>query len=137
MTTSISGRCLCGAITVSVAEFDGKIGACHCGMCRRWTGGPSLSLPGKHMKISGEEQMRVYDSSQWAERAFCGRCGSSLFYRLKKTGDAYVWAGLFDDLPGAVLEHQIFIDRKPGWYDFANPTTNLTEAEIFAKFAGL
>lgn len=86
------------------------------------------------MKISGDQRVRVYASSAWAERAFCSQCGSALFYRLNTTGDTFVWAGLFDSLPGAVLEHQIFIDRKPDWYAFANQTTNLTEAEVFAKF---
>jgi hypothetical protein len=30
---------------------------------------------------------------------------------------------------------QIFIDRKPAYYDFANQTVTLTEAEVLAKFA--
>ena len=30
---------------------------------------------------------------------------------------------------------QIFIDRKPSYYAFANQTMNLSEAEVFAKFA--
>jgi len=28
-----------------------------------------------------------------------------------------------------------FIDRNPSYYEFANQTLNLTEAEVFAKFA--
>lgn len=136
MTQEISGRCLCGAVTVTVEKFDGKVGACHCGMCRRWGGGPSLSLRGAELRLTGEAQMKVYASSEWAERAFCGTCGTHLFYRLKQTAEPFVWAGLFGDLPGAVLHEQIFIDHKPGWYEFANQTENLTEAEVFAKFAG-
>jgi hypothetical protein len=32
------------------------------------------------------------------------------------------------------FKEQIFIDRKPSYYEFANRTLNLTEAEVFAKF---
>ena len=45
-------------------------------------------------------------------------------------------AGLFTDLEGRFeLTHQIFIDHKPAFYEFANPTRNLTEAEVIAQFA--
>ena len=44
-------------------------------------------------------------------------------------------AGLFGGEDGLVLEHQLFIDRKPGYYAFANDTENLTGEEVFAKFA--
>jgi hypothetical protein len=137
MTQAISGRCLCGAVTITLDSFDGHVGACHCGMCRRWSG-PSLTVDGgRQIRISGETHLRRYRSSDWAERAFCERCGSSLFYRLLSTGEHFVWAGLFDALPGAVFDRQIFIDQKPGWYAFANATTDLTEAEVFAKYASL
>ena len=136
MTNSLSGRCLCGGVTITLDSFDGHVGACHCGMCRRWSGGPSLTVNGgKTMHISGEAHLRRFRSSDWAERAFCERCGSSLFYRLLATGEHFVWAGLFEALPGAVFESQIFIDRKPDWYEFANATENLTDAEVFAKYA--
>lgn len=134
MTQPIAGRCLCGAISLTLDSFDGHVGACHCGMCRRRSGGPSLSVRGgTTLRIAGEEHLRRCRSSDWAERGFCACCGTSLLYRLLKTGEHYVWAGLFDDLPGATLDHQIYIDHKPGWYDFANPTKNLTEAEVAAQ----
>ncbi len=135
MSGAISGRCLCGAVTIAIDGFDGKISVCHCGMCRRWCGGPSLSLDGGTApRIEGARHVRRYPSSEWAERAFCGTCGSNLFYRLKATGGHYVWAGLFGDLPGAVLDSQIYIDHKPGWYAFANETHSMTEAEVVAQF---
>ena len=41
------------------------------------------------------------------------------------------------DGTGFEFKEQIFIDRKPSYYEFANQTENLTEAEVFAKFATL
>jgi hypothetical protein len=41
---------------------------------------------------------------------------------------------LFQDSQHLVLDHQVFIDEKPAFYAFANPTRNLTGAEAFAQF---
>ena len=111
-------------------------GACHCGMCRKWGGGPFLAVDcGQEVNISGEENVTTYASSEWAERAFCKHCGSNLYYRVVETGEHYVCAGLLDETDGLVLEGQIFIDEKPAFYDFANETKNMTGAEVFAAFA--
>jgi hypothetical protein len=134
---SMKGHCLCGAIAIEVPDRT-TVDACHCGMCRRWSGGPALGIAcGSDVQIEGSEKLKVYRSSDWAERAFCGECGTHLFYRLVPTQDYFVPAGLFaDDQPFEFTE-QIFVDRKPHYYDFANQTVNLTEAEVFAKFAAI
>lgn len=135
MEKAISGRCLCGAVEITVPRFDGQVDVCHCGMCRRWNGGPAFAIAaGADVQIAGDSHVRSYRSSDWAERAFCTACGTNLYYRLTESGEYHVWAGLFDDLPDARLTHQIFIDHKPSWYALANETEMLTEAEVFARF---
>ena len=42
--------------------------------------------------------------------------------------------GLFDDQEPFVFETQVFIDKKPSFYSFANKTNDMTEAEIFEMF---
>ncbi len=132
----MEGQCLCGAVTVKTPTKT-SIDACHCGMCRRWGGGPALGIScGQDVQVEGMEKVKVYRSSEWAERGFCGECGTHVFYKLLTTGDYFVPAGLFQDQDVAFeFTEQIFIDRKPSYYEFANATVNLTEAEIFAKFA--
>ncbi|MBF2098862.1 MAG: GFA family protein [Gloeomargaritaceae cyanobacterium C42_A2020_066] len=133
----MKGHCLCGAIVIQSPDTT-HVDACHCGICRRWGGGPALGLAcGTEVSLVGEEKLKVYRSSEWAERAFCGECGTHMFYRLVPTGDYFVPAGLFQDGPEFGFKEQIFIDRKPSYYAFANETANLTEAEVFAKFASL
>lgn len=130
------GRCLCGAVTITLAGDHKEVGACHCGMCRRWGGGPGMAIEvGKDIEISGRDHVRVYRSSEWAERAFCDTCGSSLYYRLAEAGDHYLFAGILDDQSDMVLTSQIFIDEKPAYYTFANETKTMTGAEVFAMFA--
>lgn len=135
-TQPAHGSCLCGKIHVSVANADQNIYACHCGMCRKWTGGPLFSVAcGTDVKFDGEENMGVYTSSDWAERGFCKACGTSLFYRIRGHGEYFMPAGLFDDAAQFHLQGQTFIDCKPDYYTFANQTQNMTEAEVMAMYA--
>lgn len=133
-TIAATGNCLCGAITVN-ATISNQLGACHCKMCRRWSGAPLLSVEVvDNLHIQGEEHIALYNSSEWAERAFCKGCGSHLFYKLKEANKYYVPIGLFDNLTGIEFKAQIFIDKKPSYYSFADKTTTMTEADIMALF---
>ena len=42
--------------------------------------------------------------------------------------------GLFDESAEPVFDHQVFIDEKPPFYEFANQTQNMTGEELFAQF---
>ena len=129
------GSCLCGAVTFTVPEMDRKLIACHCDMCRKWTGGPFLSVKcGTDIQFTGKEHITVYNSSDWAERGFCSKCGSGLFYRFKENKLYYMAVGLFDNCEGIIFEEQLFIDQKPEYYHFANETKNMTKEEVFAEF---
>lgn len=37
-----TGGCLCGAVRFSVEHVETHHHACHCGMCRRWSGGSAF-----------------------------------------------------------------------------------------------
>lgn len=131
----MEGNCLCGAITVKTPDKT-TIDACHCGMCRRWGGSPALGVPcGSDVEIDGFDKLKFYKSSEWAQRAFCGECGTHIFYKLLATNEYFVPAGLFQNEIEFEFKEQIFIDKKPSYYEFANQTVNMTEAEVFAKFA--
>lgn len=131
------GRCLCGAVQFNVSKLGKEAGACHCSMCRTWGGGPLLAVDcGTEVACeAGQEHISVFDSSAWAERGFCGKCGTHLLYRLKDSRQYIMPVGLFQDEQAFVFDHQIFIDEKPAYYSFANETENMTGAEVFAKYA--
>ncbi len=90
---------------------------------------------GTEVSFEGEDNISVFDTSEWAQRGFCNRCGSHLFYRLKASNQYMMMAGLFEDQHAFVFSRQVFIDRKPSYYRFADQTTNMTEAEVFARYA--
>lgn len=130
-----SGRCLCGAVRISADGVSPHASACHCGMCRRWCGGgPLFAVASASIAIEGEDSVGVYTSSDWAERAFCKQCGTSLFYRFRGSPRVFLSAGVLDDLSGVELSREIFVDRKPGLYALAGEHPRLTEAETLALF---
>ncbi|PSM49297.1 aldehyde-activating protein [Chroococcidiopsis sp. CCALA 051] len=130
-----TGSCLCRAVSLSTTSMNDRVGACHCNMCRKWGGGALLVVDcGSDVSFLGEENIGIYQSSEWAERGFCKQCGSHLFYRLKQNQQYYIPAGILDNDEGFVFEHQVFIDEKPAYYSFANETKNMTGAELFAQF---
>ena len=130
------GKCLCGAVQFTAKDISKNVDACHCGMCRRWGGGPLMAVScGTEVAFEGEENITVYNSSDWAERGFCKKCGSHLFYRLKEINEHQIPAGLFNNQASFNFDLQVFIDRKPSFYSFANKTNEMTEAEVIEKYA--
>jgi len=89
---------------------------------------------GTNVSFEGEDNIKIYNSSKWAERGFCKKCGSHLFYRLKDSKQHMIAVGLFDDQAHFVFDTQVFIDRKPSFYSFENKTNNMTEKEIFEMY---
>lgn len=134
-TTIAKGSCLCGAVSLSTSSLNPHVAACNCNMCRKWGGGPLMATEcGNDLSLSGEENISIYQSSDWAERGFCKICGTHLFYRLKENHQYYIPAGIFGNEEEFTLTHQVFIDEKPEYYSFKNKTKDLTGAEIFAQF---
>ena len=131
----MKGHCLCGRVTIELEDIH-TFEACHCGMCRRWGSGPLMAIH-SHAKpnIQGEDSITVYPSSDWAERAFCHTCGTSLYYHQLGSKTYVLSLGLFQEQPNLKFESQIFIDKKPDYYEFANETEYLTEQQLFDKFA--
>ncbi len=131
------GSCLCGAVRFTAKGLSKSVGACHCDMCRKWGGGPFMAVDcGTDVSFEGAENISVFDSSKWAERGFCGKCGSHLFYRLKEKKRHIMPVGLFGDDISFRFDHQVFIDERPAFYQFANETEDMTGEELFAKFSG-
>ncbi|MDN3646348.1 GFA family protein [Pontixanthobacter aestiaquae] len=127
------GKCLCGAVTIVVAQMKPHLDICHCDMCRRWGGMAFMGISGKSFTLSGEEHVTSYPSSQWAERAFCNTCGSNLWYRFTPDDHYSFLAGLFDLPDNIGFLQQIFIDEKPGYYDFVQQCPMKTGSEIIAE----
>ena len=131
----LNGRCMCGAVKFSATAKKQSVVACHCEMCRRWSAGPFMSMNCGTVNFEGNENISRIRSSEWAERGFCAKCGSNLFYKLVDDNEYQMAAGLFDDQSTLRLSLQVFTDRKPEFYEFANETKMMTGEEVIALYA--
>lgn len=132
--TEMTGKCLCGAVTFTAQDVETEFHVCHCGMCRRWAGSPVFAASVGSVRFGGEEHLRTFDSSEWASRGFCSKCGSGLFYYLKPAGSYAMSVGAFDDAAAFRMVGEIYVDHKPPGYEFAGDLEKQTEEEVLARF---
>lgn len=127
-----NGQCLCGAVKFhGTLVADRGIGVCHCGQCRRWASGPFMAVRMQDgVTFDVADGLAWYTSSEHGERGFCNRCGSSLFWRRQGGGNdvAINVSALPDDHGQQIFEH-IWVDDKPGFYDFADSAPRKTAAQ--------
>ncbi len=128
-----SGKCLCGKVTFEAEFSETGIHACHCTSCRSWSSSPLFAIGVDSVKFEGQENITVFNSSEWAERGFCNSCGSSLYYRLKEADHFIVCTGLFEDQSVFTLTGEIYIDESPGGYAFAGDHPRMTGDEFMAS----
>ncbi len=138
------GQCMCGAVGFVARDVPDTFGACHCEMCRRWTGSALLgvSVPTGNVTWDGSEHISLLKSSSWAERAFCNTCGTGLYFRVTLEGDysgqIELPIGLFDDASGMTMSNEIYIDHKPDSFAYAGTGRQvLTRAQCVEKFSVL
>ena len=134
MTGRMTGRCLCGGVKFKVAPTT-HVDACHCNMCRTWTGSAfvGIDIQDGDIVFEQDDTLAWYQSSAWAKRGFCSTCGSSLFYQLNHKPEFWaISAGALSLPADAKLEKEIFIDEKPSYYDFAGQRQRLTGEEVMA-----
>ena len=130
----IKGQCLCGKVTAQAILSKAEMNVCHCEMCRQHTSSMFMSLGVDEGSLSFDGPVKVYRSSEWAERGFCEICGSTLFYGMADGTGRYPSAGLFKDAAGAELKLEFFADEAPG-YALAGTHRKMTAKETIALFA--
>ena len=131
----LNGKCMCGAVRFSTTARKPSVVACHCEMCRRWSAGPFMAVSCQDVTFESSENIGRIRSSDWAERGFCTRCGSNLFYHIVEADDYQIAVGLIDDQSKLRMSLQVFTDFKPAFYEFANETKMMTGEEVIALFA--
>ncbi len=128
---------MCGAVSFTARNVPSHFNSCYCEMCRRWTGSRFLGvhLRREDVDIKDETAVGTVHSSEWAERGFCNKCGSALWYALRGTDQVNLSAGLFDDPQDMTLAHEYFVDQKTCVHAYADTRIQMTKAETLAKFA--
>lgn len=131
----LQGQCLCGAVTIQSRMEAPALRACHCAMCRRQNSGPFFSIANDPLAVEVTGEVAIYQSSEWADRAFCPTCGSTLWYGTRHDGARHLSAGLFEDAGGAPLKLEFFSDLCPRGYALAGEHKRLNTEDTIALFA--
>ena len=108
---TMTGGCQCRRVRYRVEVADDAAYLCHCGMCRRATGGVSAALTQVSQAAVTWDNgpPDFYRSSPIAERPFCSACGTPLGFRYVDSDKMDLTVGSFDE---------------PGWF---RPTTNFSD----------
>ncbi len=96
---AVTGRCYCGATTISATHMPRTIAYCHCTDCRRVTGAPVAAFAAfdeATVTFSPDEGRKVV-ANAGVMRTFCASCGSPLTGRYDYLpGQVYVALGVLD-----------------------------------------
>lgn len=133
----LHGHCLCGAVTIAVAgAHEPRVGACHCRMCQRWSGGLFLCFSAEAGAVTVAGEVARYRSSPFAQRAFCPRCGTHLWFEDDEPGGGpahhELMPGLFDAAHDWPLRSEIYVDRAMACVRLAGDHPRKTRAEYEA-----
>ena len=119
----ITGSCLCGGVTYEVDEPLRDSVACHCSQCRKTSGHywSATQVPDERLRITRDETLQWYQSSEIARRGFCNRCGSSLFWQKFGEGCTSIGSGTLDGKTGdgktgIITQKHIFVEDKGDYY---------------------
>ena len=116
--TRFTGRCLCGAVAYEVNGPMSDAHACHCGQCRRQSGHYVVAASARRsdFRLTEQRGLRWYRSSDFAQRGYCGECGTPLFWD-DDGDDMSINAGSLDQPTGLTLIKHIFVDEKADYYE--------------------
>ena len=92
---AITGGCQCGAVRFTAGSL-GRSSICHCRMCQRAAGNIFAVLVSANDVVFQGTPAR-FASSDVAERGFCARCGTPLFYQGSAGQGLNLMAGALDD----------------------------------------
>ena len=116
MKLPVKGGCLCGNVRYQITEKPEASAICHCVTCRRAAGAESVGwavLPvGAFGFTSG--QPKKYCSSEGVERTFCGRCGTTLTYKISVQTIDFTLATL-DDPEAIPPTKEVWCEARVSW----------------------
>ena len=114
------GACLCGAVEFSASLPSKWCAHCHCSMCRKAHGAGYVTWAGfdedQVTFVKGNKQLTWYESSPGAQRGFCRRCGSTMFFRSERwAGELHIALACIDGAIDRTPQANVFFDRHVNW----------------------
>ena len=129
-----SGGCHCGEVRYEVTGDPVYHAICHCDACRASSGAPFVAWyavkAGQFQLVSGEPKQ--FEGRPGAERNFCPRCGTGLFYRNEEVlpGLVDIQSATFDDAGAQAPQIQVQCAERLAW------VTELDRMPEFERYPG-
>jgi hypothetical protein len=122
MNEPFFGGCACGAVRYELTGEPFEAGWCHCTTCQRLSGAPGMAYAsigrGDFRYTQGEERVKPLTLTGFAQRSFCGDCGSPLTVAYDFQPDTIDFTiATLDDPSQVVPETHIFWSSKPDWLE--------------------
>ncbi len=117
MMSSLTGRCLCGAIHYRVSGQPLAVDHCHCESCRKASGAAFVTwfTVRAFDVVWHGDKLRWFAAAVGVERGFCGHCGSTMAYRHDAEPEEMdITAASLDHPESITPEHHVcFAERLP------------------------
>lgn len=123
MTTTLSGKCFCGAVHYAVADEFLYAMNCHCSNCRRTTGSAFKPFAGieraKFGLTRGQDSLLIFGERNGHD-AHCKVCGSLLYSVVRDGKFVHVPMGTLVEAPAIRPTRHIFVGSKAPWFDITD-----------------
>ena len=107
-------HCQCGALSATCRGTPWRVSLCHCNACKRRTGsafGVQATFDAAQVTLTGEPvtYTRYGDEGHWGRMAFCGTCGTTLWWEIeRRPGAVTIALGGFGGNPYGPPTHAVY-----------------------------
>lgn len=130
--STISGECLCGAITFNIKDNFLYAGYCHCSRCRKASGAAGTAIGGlaaiDFELTKGAEYIQQYTRSENSVTCFCKQCGSTLYGEKPQSGLLHIRYGALNQTPSLPVQAHTQVASKADWYEINDQLPQFAEA---------
>jgi hypothetical protein len=132
MKKVLIASCLCKGVKFKTNGEHRDVSNCHCKQCQKTHGtfGAYSNVKDKDIKFLNKTSLRWYKSSRKAKRGFCNKCGASIFFKVDKSDNISISAGMFDGKTKLKTFRNIFVGSKSDFYQIND---KLPKYKRFAK----
>jgi hypothetical protein len=119
-------------VSYEVQRFAGPIGHCHCKTCRKAHAAAFASTArvdrADFRWLSGEAELRSFESSPGKLRHFCGRCGTHLMAEWVAQPQVILRVATLDEDPNLRPKAHIWVSHDVPWLAHGAELTSFSEA---------
>jgi len=118
---TLTGSCLCGALSYTVTGEPARFYHCHCSRCRKSSGtghASNLFVDNGAITWTGDTDLiKNYKlpDAKFFTRTFCSNCGGPVPREIPDAKLAFVPAGTLNEEPNITPQARLFQDSRTAW----------------------